>query len=142
MQSYACRDGPQLTAHSPHQAPLERAAERFFQRVLKNQGEVPWRLITDKLKSYSAAHREVFSSVEHRTIQYENNRAEVSHQHTREQERQIRRFKSMAHVQLFLDVHGQVQNLFRVGRHHLKAVHHRLFRDRAFAAWQEITCAH
>ena len=120
----------------------KRAAIRFFRKVLKNQGEVPWRLVTDKLKSYSAAHREVFPSVEHRTGQYENNRAEVSHQHSREQERQMRRFKSMTQAQRFLYVHGQVQNLFRVGRHHLKAVHHRLFRDRAFAVWQEITCAH
>ena len=39
-------------------------------------------------------------------------------------------------------VHGQVQNLFRVGRNHLKAVHHRLLRDRAFADWREVTCAH
>ena len=120
----------------------KRAAKRFFRKVLKVQGEVPWRLVTDKLKSYSAAHREVFSSVEHRTGQYENNRAEVSHQHTREQERQMRRFKSIAQAQQFLCVHGQVQNLFRVGRHHLKAVHHRLLRDRAFADWREVTCAH
>ena len=120
----------------------KRAAKRFFRKVLKVQGEVPWRLVTDKLKSYPAAHREVFPSVEHRTGQYENNRAEVSHQHTREQERQMRRFKSLAQAQRFLCVHGQVQNLFRVGRNHLKAVHHRLLRDRAFADWREITCAH
>jgi len=118
----------------------KQAAKRFFRKVLKNQGEVPWRLVTDKHKSYSAAHREVFPSVEHRTGQYENNRAEVSHQHTREQEKQMRRFKSIAQAQRFLNVHGQVQNLFRVGRNHLKAVHHRLLRDRAFTDWREITC--
>ena len=38
------------------------------------------RPILDELKTYAAAHREVCPSVEHRTIQYENNRAEVSHQ--------------------------------------------------------------
>jgi len=118
------------------------AAKRFFRKVLKIQGEVPWRLVTDKLKSYPAAHREVFPSVEHRTGQYENNRAEVSHQPTREQERQMRRFKSIAQAQRFLAVHGQIQNLFRVGRHHLRAVHHRLLQDRAFADWREVTCAH
>ena len=53
----------------------KRAAKRFFSKVLKAQGKPPWRLITDKLKSYPAAHREVFPSVEHRTGQYENNRA-------------------------------------------------------------------
>ena len=48
----------------------------------------------------------------HRTGQYENNRAEVSHQHTREQERQMRRFKSAAQVQRFLSVQGPVHNLW------------------------------
>ena len=119
----------------------KRAAKRFFRKVLKRQGEPPSKLITDKFKSYPAAHRDVFPSVEHRTGRYENNRAEVSHQHTREQERQMRRFKSIAQAQRFLTVHGQIQNLFRVGRHHLKAVHHRLLRDRAFAGWKEVTCA-
>jgi putative transposase len=47
-------------------------------------------------------HYEIFPSVTHRTGQYENNRAEVSHQHTREQERQMHRFKSAAQVQRFL----------------------------------------
>jgi putative transposase len=69
-----------------------RAAKRFFRKVLKGQGEVPWKVVTDRLKSHPAAHRDVFPSVEHRTGQYENNRAECSHQRTREQERQMRRF--------------------------------------------------
>ncbi len=119
----------------------KKAAKRFFRKVLKGQGQAPWQLITDKLRSYPAAHREIFPSVEHRTGQYENNRAEVSHQHTREQERQMRQFKSIEQAQRFLAVHGQVQNLFRVGRHLLKAVHYRLLRDRAFADWSEVTCA-
>ena len=119
----------------------KKAAKRFFRKVLKGQGEPPRKLITDKLRSYAAAHREIFPSVEHRTGQYENNRAEVSHQHTREKERQIRRFKSVAQAQRLMAVHGQVQNLFRVGRNHLKAVHQRLLRDRAFAAWTEAICA-
>jgi len=117
-----------------------KAAKRFFRRMLKHQGKPPWKLVTDKLRSYPAAHRDIFPSVVHRTGQYENNRAEVSHQHTREQERQMRKFKSMAQTQRFLSVHGPMQNLFRVGRHHLKAVHHRLLRARAFSDWREVTC--
>ena len=117
-----------------------RAAKRFFRRMLKHQGQAPWQLITDKLRSYPAAHREIFPSVVHRTGQYENNRAEVSHQPTRQQERQMRRFKSIVQAQRFLSVHGPIQNLFRVGRHHLKAVHHRLLRARAFSDWREVTC--
>ena len=109
-----------------------RAALRFFRKLLKGQGCVPRRLITDKLRSYPAACRTVMPSVVHRTDRYANNRAEVSHQPTRERERQMRRFTSAAHAQRFLSVHGPIQNLFRVGRHLLRAVHHRLLRTRAF----------
>src|SRR5713101_1616777 len=67
-----------------------RAAERFFRKLLKGQGPAPRRLITDKLRSYSAAHAIVMPFVVHSTQQYENNRAEVSHQPTRQRERQMR----------------------------------------------------
>ena len=98
-------------------------------------------MITDKLKSYSAARREVIPSVTHSTEQYENNRAEVSHEPTRQRERQMRRFKSAGQAQRFLTVYGVVGNLFRLGRHLTRAVHYREFRARAFCAWQEVTCA-
>ena len=118
-----------------------RAAARFFRKLLTGQGCEPRRLITDKLRSYSAAHRTVMPSVVHITDQYANNRAEVSHQPTRQRERQMRRFKSAAHAQRFLSVHGPVQNLFRVGRHLFRAVHHRLLRTRSFRIWDEVICA-
>ena len=118
-----------------------RAALRFFRKLLKGQGCVPRRLITDKLRSYPAACRTVMPSVVHSTRQYENNRAEVSHQPTRQRERQMRGFKSAAHLQRFASVHGVVQNLFRVGRHLLRAAHHRLLRARSFRLWDEVTCA-
>jgi len=117
------------------------AATRFFRKLLKAQGRVPRRLITDKLRSYRAAHRTVMPFVVHSTMQYENNRAEVSHQPTRQRERQMRRFKSVRHAQRFLSVHGLVQNLFRVGRHLLRAVHHRVLRTRSFRVWDAVTCA-
>ena len=117
------------------------AAARFFRKLLKGQGRGPRRLITDKLGSYAAAHRTVMPSVVHSTRQYENNRAEVSHQPTRQRERQMRRFKSVGHAQRFLSVHGLVQNLFRVGRHLLRAVHRRLLRTRSFRVWDAVTCA-
>ena len=109
-----------------------QAARRFFRKLPKGQGCVPRRLITDKLRSYPAACRTVMPSVVHCTDQYANNRAEVSHQPTRQRERQMRRFKSAAHTQRFLSVQGLVLNLFRVGRHLLRAVHHRLLRTRSF----------
>jgi putative transposase len=119
----------------------KRAAKRFFHKVLKHQGQPPLQLVTDKLKSYPAAHREVLPLASHRTGQYQNNRAEVSHQHTRERERQMRRFKSAAQVLRFLSVHGPIHNLFRLARHHLRATHHRLLRERAFTDWNTVTCA-
>jgi len=67
-----------------------RAAKRFFRKLLKRQEATPWRLVTDKLRSYSAAHRDVLPSVNHDTGQYANNRAEVSHQPTRQQEHLMR----------------------------------------------------
>ena len=93
-----------------------------------------------KLRSYPAARRSVMPSVVHSTRQYENNRAEVSHQPTRQRERQMRRFTSAAHAQRFLSVRGVVLNLFRLSRHLLRAVHYRLFRTRAFGVWREVTC--
>ena len=117
------------------------AAVRFFRTLLKTQRQVPLRLITDKLHSYSAVCRTVMPSVLHCTDQYANNRAAVSHQPTRQRERQMRRFKSAAQLQRFASVHGIVQNLFRVGRHLLRAAHHRRLRTRAFVEWDAVTCA-
>ena len=97
--------------------------------------------VFDKLRSYGAAHRTTLPSVHHCTTQYANNRAEVSHQPTRqrERERQMRRFNSPRHVQRFLSVHAPINNLFRISRYLMKAVHYRLFRDRAFVTWREVT---
>ena len=117
------------------------AAKQFFRKLLKGQGSEPRRLITDKLWSYSAAHRSVMPSVVHDTRRYANNRAEVSHQPTRQRERQMRKFKSAAHAQCFLSVHGVVRNLFNLGRHRLRSHNYRLLRGRAFAVWTEVPAA-
>jgi putative transposase len=119
----------------------QRAAERFFRRLLRGQGAEPLRIITDKLRSYSAAMRTIFGNVTHSVERYANNRAEASHQPTRRRERQMRRFKSARHVQRFLLLHDAVQNLFRVGRHLLRSSNHRLLRSRSFAVWRAVTVA-
>ena len=118
-----------------------RAAKQFFRKLLKGQGGEPRRLVTDKLRSYGAAHRAVMPSVLDDTSQYANNRAEVSHQPTRQRERQMRRFKSAGQAQRFLSVHGVILNLFRVGRHLLRSANHRMLRARSFLVWSEVTCA-
>ena len=117
------------------------AAKRFFRKLLKGQGSEPRWLISDKLGSYGAARRRVMRSVEHVTERYANNRAEVSHQPTRQRERQMRRFKSAAQAQRFLSVHGAVRNLFNLSRHRLRSANYRLLRTRAFGTWSEAVTA-
>jgi putative transposase len=71
----------------------QHAAERFFQKLLRSQGAEPLRIITDKLRSYSAAIRTIFGKAIQSVERYANNRVEASHQPTRQRERQMRRFK-------------------------------------------------
>ena len=96
--------------------------------------------MTDELKSYPAAHRQIMRGAIHVTDRYANNRAEVSHDPTRQRERFMRRFKSVGKAQRFLSVHGVVQNLFRLGWHLLRARNYRSFRMRVFVRWQQATC--
>ena len=119
----------------------KRAAERFFKKLMKGQGRSAREIVTDKLPSYGAARKVIMSSSMHCCDRYANNRAEVSHEHTRAQERQMRRFKAPGQAQRFLAVHSQVHNLFRVGRHLLRAANYRLLIKRSFKTWQQVTCA-
>jgi transposase-like protein len=84
------------------------AAARFFRKLLKRSGRLPRRLVTDRLGSYRAAHRIIMPSVVHDTTRYAYIRAEVSHQRTRQRERHMRRFKSVAQAQRSLAVHDAV----------------------------------
>ena len=119
----------------------KRAANCLFRKLLKGQERTPIELTTDKLRSYAAVKKDLIPCVEHFQDKSANNRAEVSHEHTREQERQMRGFRSPGQAQRFLSVYGQVHNLFRVVRHLLRAANYRILRGRAFATWQEVTCA-
>ena len=111
------------------------AAKRFFKRLLRRQGEEPRQIVTDKLRSYGVAQRELIPETIHNTAQYANNRAELSHQPTRVRERGMRRFKSAAQAQRFLNVHAAVYNLFNLGRHLVSARHYRKRRTDAFERW-------
>ena len=119
----------------------QRTAEKFFRRLLRGQGQKPIRVVTDRLRSYSAAMRTTLCNVVHSVERYANNRAEASHQPTRQRERQMRRFKSAHQAQQFLSLHGVVQNLFRVGRHLLRSCNHRFLRSRSFEVWRTTTAA-
>jgi putative transposase len=98
---------------------------RFFKKLMKGQKRSARKIVTDKLPSYGAARKAVMPTSMHCHDRYDNNRAEVSHEHTRAQERQMRGFKSSDHAQRFLSDHGQVHNLFRVDRHLLSASNYR-----------------
>jgi len=115
------------------------AAKRFFRKLLKGLQYVPRMVVTNRLGSYGAACRELLPSVVHCQGQRVNNRAEVSHQPTRQRERHMRRFKSPGQAQHFLAAHGPINNLFRLGRHLLPARHYRTLRAQAFAIWSEVT---
>ena len=117
----------------------QAAAKKFFRKLLSGVEYVPRVLITDKLASYGAAQREVLPSVEHRQHKGLNNRAENSHQPTRERERRMRRFKSPGHAQRFLAAYGPIAAHFRPRRHRLPAAHYRQQRQQRFQTWQEVT---
>ena len=110
-------------------------AKRFFKRLLRSHGGEPRQIVTDKLRSYGVAHRELMPDVIHDTSQYANNRAERSHEATRVRERGMRRFKSVRQAQRFLGTHAAVGSLFNLGRHLVGAGHYRNLRMRAFADW-------
>ena len=114
-----------------------KAAKRFFKRLLKTHRYDPRKIVTDKLRSYGVAHRELIPETIHDTSQYANNRAELCHQPTRVRERGMRRFKSTKQCQRFLTVHAAVHNLFNLGRHFVSAENYRFFRSRAFASWND-----
>lgn len=118
-----------------------KAAKRFFRRLLKRHEDEPRKIVTDKLRSYGVAHRELIPDAIHDTSQYANNRAELSHQPTRVRERGMRRVKSRMQAQRFLDAHAAVYNLFNLGRHLLSARHYRALRHNAFASWERAVAA-
>jgi putative transposase len=116
-----------------------KAAKRLLRKLLKRQCRPPRVMITDKLASYGAARREVMPSVEHRKHKGLNNRAENSHQPTRQRERQLKRFKSSGQAQRFLAAHDGASNLFHLSRDRLSAHQYRTARAQAFQIWAEVT---
>ncbi len=115
------------------------AAKKFFRKLLKGCQYVPRVIITDKLGSYGAAKQEVLPSVEHRRHKRLNNRAENSHQPTRQRERTMRGFKSAGQAQRFLSAFGPIREYFCPCRHRLKAWEYRAIRRERFQLWQQVT---
>jgi putative transposase len=117
------------------------AARRFLRRVLKKTRTVPRVVVTDKLRSYGAAHREVMPSVEHHSHKSLNNRAENSHQPTRQRERAIKGFCSTGGAQRLLAAVSGTSPHFRPRLHLMTATHYRTETTTRFASWNQTTGA-
>ena len=115
------------------------AATRFFRKLLTGWQYVPRVLVTDKLARYPVAHRRLMRSVEHRRSKYLNNRAENSHQPTRQRERAMKQFTSPGHAQPFLSAFSGISPHFRPGRHQLGAQEYRRQMTDRFTTWNEVT---
>jgi putative transposase len=115
-----------------------KAAKRLLIRLLKKAGMPPKRIITDKLRSYGAAKREVMPAVEHRSHKGLNNRAENSHLPLRKRERTMEGFRSPGSLQRFISIFSALRNLFVTPRHKRSALANRI---RAMAHWQAVTRA-
>lgn len=109
--------------------------------LLKGLQYVPRVIVTDKLRSYGVAQRQLLPDVEHRQSRYLNNRAENSHRPTRRRERQMQRFKSTEQAQDFLSAHSFIYGHFHPRRHQLPAHTYRVIRSDAFKLWHQETCA-
>ena len=96
-------------------------------------------IITEKLKSYGAAKREILPGVEHRQSRSLNNHCEHSHRPTRQRERRMQGFKSTGHAQRFLSAYGPIAQHFRPRRHRLSASAYRAEMQNRFERWAEIT---
>ncbi|GHO87025.1 IS6 family transposase [Dictyobacter formicarum] len=110
----------------------KQAAKRFFRKLLKGLQYAPRVIITDTLKSFGAAKREILPGVEHWQHKGLNNRAENSHQPTRLREKKMRRFKSAKQAQRFLSAFGPIYGHFQPQRHRLNASEYRALIQRQF----------
>lgn len=112
------------------------AAMRLLKALLKRHGS-PSTIVTDKLRSYPAALRELGYSGDHCTDKWANNRAGNSHQPLRRRERSMQRFRSLATLKKFIGIHSQIHNYFNHERHLIRRSDYKVARGRSFEIWQE-----
>ena len=119
----------------------KQAARKLMRKLMKKYCFVPDRMITDDLRSYGAAARDLGIEKRHERGRWKNNRAENSHQPTRGRERKMQRFKSPGSAQRFLSAHAAVYNTFNVQRHLTTRQTHRTLRTAAMSAWRGAVAA-
>src|SRR6516225_9306360 len=118
-----------------------RAALTLMRELLKKQGFPPKLLVTDMLRSYASAFRQLGLSCLHEQGIRRNNRAENSHQPVRRRERKVQRFKSPRSAQRFLSMHAAVYNTFNLQRHLASRSTLRIFRAEAADQWRDAVAA-
>jgi putative transposase len=110
------------------------AALKLLKRIMKKYGR-PRTIVTDGLRAYSAAMREVGNADRQEVGVRLNNRAENSHQPFRRRERAMQPFRSMKSLQKFSSVHAQVHNYFNQERHLVTRQVYKQRRSAALAEW-------
>ncbi len=114
-----------------------KAALGFLRRAMKRYGR-PEVIVTDRLRSYRAAMREIGNEARQETGRWLNNRAENSHQPFRRRERAMSKFRSPATLQKFAAVHASVHNHFNQERHLYNRENFKLNRSTALAEWRQL----
>ncbi len=113
------------------------SALTFIKKLSKRHGR-PAVIVTDGLRSYGAAVKEIGNADRQVTGRWLNNRAENSHQPFRRRERARLRFRRMKTLQKFASVHGSVHNLFQRERHLVSREIYRERRSAALAEWRAV----
>jgi putative transposase len=116
------------------------AALKFLKKLMKRHGR-PGELVTDGLRSYGAALKELGAEDRQVTGRWENNRVENSHQPFRRRERAMLRFRRMRSLQTFAAVHASVHNLFNIERSHSSRDIYKQARTAALAEWRALCAA-
>ena len=118
------------------------AAMKLLRKLLKNQGFVPERIVTDGLASYRAALKVLKCQHRHKPGRLrDNNRVENSHLPGRRRERKMQRFKSQGQAQRFVSTHSAIYNTFNLQRHLVSRKTLRAFRAAALAEWNAASAA-
>jgi putative transposase len=112
------------------------AASRLMRKLLKKQGFAPKLLVTDKLRSYGSAFRQLKLTCPHEQGLRKNNRAENSNQPVRRLERKMQGFKSARSAQRFLSMHAAIHNTFNLQPHLVSRSTLRIFRAEAANEWR------
>lgn len=119
----------------------KKAALKLMRNLLKKQGFVPSTIVTDDLRSYGAALRDLSLNKHHDTGGQKNNRAENSHQPLRRRERRMQGFKTPDSAQGFVSINSAVYNYFNVQRNLISQHTLRVFRSKVLETSQQITTA-